>query len=150
MLRAIAPEPARDLEPADVSAVARFDAGFFGGSRQRDFSAVLAAGGRGLITEENGVIRGYLFGRVEGELATIGPGGAESPDLLGMLLARLGEQLGKSANIFLTYVLASQSAVIAAAFAMGFRATNLSIYMVRGAYTPVKRPAVIAWPPDVV
>lgn len=150
MLQAIAPAPVRALADGDVPAVAGFDAGFFGGSRQRDLHALLARGGRGLVAEEGGAVRGYLCGRVEGNLAIIGPGGAESADLLGKLLARLGDELGADANIFLTYVLASQSAVVAAAFAMGFRITNLSVYMVRGAYTPVKRPTVIGWPPDVV
>jgi len=150
MLAAIAPAPVRPIAPEDVPAVARFDAGFFGGSRQRDLRALLAGGGRGLVAGDAGTITGYLCARVEGSLATIGPGGAESPELLAALLARLGEEIATSANIFLTYVLASQSAVVTAAFAMGFRVTNLSVYMVRGAYTPVKRPAVIGCPPDVV
>jgi GNAT superfamily N-acetyltransferase len=150
MLAAIAPAPVRELTIEDVPAVARFDAGYYGGSRERDLGALLASGGRGLVAEEDGAVRGYLCGRVAGSLATIGPGSAESAELLAKLLARLGEELGANANIFLTYVLASQSPVVAAAFAMGFRVTNLSVYMVRGAYTPVKRPAVIGCPPDVV
>jgi len=150
MLATIMPAPVRELALDLLPAVARFDAGFYGGSRERDLRAHLASGGRGLVAEEGGRVRGYLCGRVEGHLATIGPGSAESADLLATLLARLGEELGASANIFLTYVLASQSAVVTAAFAMGFRVTNLSVYMVRGAYTPVKHPAVIGCPPDVV
>ncbi len=150
MLEALSPAPIRDVTESHVEALARFDWAYFGGSRQRDFAALLAAGATGLMAEDNGEVRGYIFGRAAGSLAQIGPGGAESADLLGKLFARLGERLAREATIVLTYLLASQSEVVAQALAMGFRATNLSIYMVRGAYTPVKRPAVIGLPPDVV
>ncbi len=150
MLEAIAPAPVREIGPADVTSVARFDAAYFGGSRERDFRSLVAGGGIGLAALDGDTVRGYLFGRIEGQLAMIGPGGAESADLLGKLLARLGERLGQEANIFLVHLLASQADVVAQAMAMGFRATNLSLYMVRGAYTPVMRPAAISLPSDVV
>jgi GNAT superfamily N-acetyltransferase len=150
MSQSIAPAPIRDLVSGDLETVVRFDGSFFGGSRERDFRALLDAGAVGLIAEENGRVSGYLLARVEGSLATIGPGGAESADLLGKLLARLGELLAARANIFLAYLLASQIDVISEAFSMGFRATSLSVYMVRGSYTPVKRPTAIGIPPDVV
>jgi ribosomal protein S18 acetylase RimI-like enzyme len=150
MLQAIAPAPVRDAGPDDLEAIARFDSAFFGGGRGRDFRALFASGGVGLLAEEGGAIRGYLLGKVEGNLAILGPGGAETADLLGKLLARLGEKLAVHANIFLAHLYASQPEVVHEAFSMGFRATNLSIYMVRGAYTLLKRPSVIALPPDVV
>jgi hypothetical protein len=150
MLQAIAPAPVRDVGIGDAEALAQFDRTCFGGSRERDFRALLAAGGVGLAAEEGGTIRGYLFARVEGNLATIGPGGAESADLFGKLLARLGERLAPQANIFLAHLHASQVDVVRAALSMGFRATNLTVYMVRGSYTPAKRPVVTALPPDVV
>lgn len=150
MLAAIEPAPVRNLEARDLEAVAFYDSAFFGGSRERDFRALVAAGAIGLVAEEEGAIAGYLFGRLEGNLALIGPGGADSADLLGKLLARLGERLALGANIFLAYLLASQDEVLRQALAMGFRAASLSIYMVRGATTPVRRPTAIALPPDVV
>jgi len=150
MLQAIAPAPVRDVALGDLEPLARFDSAFFGGSRERDFRALFAAGGIGLMAEEGGAIRGYLLGRVEGNLGIVGPGGAESADLLGKLLARLGERLATQANIFLAHLYASQAEVVQEAFSMGFRATNLSVYMVRGADTLVKRPSAIALPPDVV
>jgi hypothetical protein len=151
MLEAMAPAPIRELTPADLPAVAEFDSAFFGGSRERDLRALLAAGGTGLVAEDDGGrVTGFLGGRVEGSLASIGPGGAESADLLKKLLARLGERLAERATIVLAYLVASDGEVVRQALAMGFRIANLSAYMVRGAYTPVKRPSVIALPPDVV
>jgi hypothetical protein len=69
---------------------------------------------------------------------------------MAQLLARLGEEVGTGATIVLTTLFASQVDLVREAFAMGFRATSLSLYMVRGAFTGVKRPAVIGLPPDVV
>ena len=150
MLHAIAPTPLRPITEADLPALSAFDSAAFGGSRLRDFQAWFGQGAMGLAAEEGGAWQGYLCGRVEGQLAIIGPGGADSPELMAQLLARLGEELAGRATIALTYLLASQIDLVREAFAMGFRATSLAVYMVRGAYTPVKRPAVIALPPDVV
>ena len=150
MMHAIAPAPVRELVLADLEAVAVYDSAFFGGSRLRDFRALLAAGGMGLIAEERGATRGYLFGRLEETLAILGPGSADSPELMAQLLARLGERIASEATIVLTYLFASQAEVVQEAFAMGFRATSLGLYMVEGAYTPLMRPAVIGLPPDVV
>ena len=150
MLLAIEPAPVRELVEGDLPAVALYDGAYFGGSRERDFRALVAAGGIGLVAEEAGAVTGFVFGRIEGSLATIGPGGADSADLLGKLLARLGERLAPGANIFLAYLMASQDEVVRQALAMGFRAASLSVYMVRGATTPLRRPSVIGLPPDVV
>jgi ribosomal protein S18 acetylase RimI-like enzyme len=150
MMHAIEPAPVRELTAADLDPVALYDSAFFGGSRHRDFRALLAARGVGLIAEEGGAVRGYLFGRLEESLAILGPGSADSPELMAQLLARLGERIGSSATIVLTYLFASQVDVVREAFAMGFRATSLGLYMVQGAYTPLMRPAVIGLPPDVV
>ena len=150
MMHAIAPAPVREIAALDLEPVALYDSEFFGGSRLRDFRALLAAGGMGLIAEEGGAVRGYLFGRLEESLAILGPGSADSPELMAQLLARLGERIGSSATIVITYLFASQVEVVREAFAMGFRATSLGLYMVQGAYTPLMRPAVIGLPPDVV
>lgn len=150
MLQAIAPAPVRDLAPTDLESLIRFDRALFGGSRDRDFRALLAMGGVGLVAGDGDTIRGYLFGRVEGNLATIGPGEAESPDLMGKLLARLGERLANQANIFLAHFQASQLEAVREAFSMGLRAASLTVYMVRGAPGPVKAASAIALPPDVV
>jgi len=150
MLHAIAPTPLRSLAAADLPALAAYDSAAFGGSRLRDFQAWFDQGAVGLAAEEGGAWHGYLLGRIEGQLVILGPGGADSPDLMAQLLARLGEELAARGTIALIYLLASQVDLVREAFAMGFRATNLAVYMVRGAYPQVKRPEVIGLPPDVV
>jgi predicted N-acetyltransferase YhbS len=150
MMHAITPAPVREVVTADLEPIALYDSAFFGGSRLRDFRALMAAGGSGLIAEEAGTVRGYLFGRLEETLAILGPGSADSPELMAQLLARLGERIATGATIVLTYLFASQVEVVREAFAMGFRATSLGLYMVQGAYTPLMRPAVIGLPSDVV
>jgi hypothetical protein len=104
----------------------------------------------GLAVRANGNWRGYLFGRTAGQLAFLGPGSAESPELMAQLLARLGEEITARTTIVLTTIFASQVDLVREAFAMGFRATSLALYMVRGAFPGVKRPAVISIPPDIV
>jgi ribosomal protein S18 acetylase RimI-like enzyme len=150
MLHAMAPGPFRTLAAGDLDALAEFDSVFFGGSRRRDFAALMSAGATGLAMEEGGRWRGFLFGRVDGSLCILGPGSADSPELMAQLLARLGEELAPQATITLTCLLASQVDLVREAFAMGFRATSLALVMVRGNYTPSKRPAVIGLPPDLI
>ena len=150
MMHAMAPTPLRPVAEADLPALADFDSIAFGGSRLRDFQAWFGQGAVGLAAEERGTWRGYLLGRIEGQLVIFGPGSADSPELMAQLLARLGEELSPRGTIALTYLLASQIDLVREAFTMGFRASSLALYMVRGAYTPVKRPAVIGLPPDVV
>lgn len=150
MLQAIAPAPVRDLKVEYLEAVAEYDRSAFGGSRERDFRALIAAGGLGLMVEEGSAIRGFLFGRAEGNLAILGPGGADSPDLLGKLLARVGERLTPQANIFLAHLHTTPAEIVREALTMGFRASSLSISMVRGAFEPATRASAITLPPDVV
>jgi GNAT superfamily N-acetyltransferase len=150
MLMAIAPAPVRDLVTGDLAAVAAYDAGWFGGSRERDFRSLMAAGAPGLVAEENGKVIGFLFGRLEGSLATIGPGGADSSDLFGKLLARLGEGLAQQANIVLAHLPMSPVDGVRQAMGMGLRAASLTVTMMRGTHTRGSRAVALPLPPDVV
>jgi len=137
------------MEQRDLPELTTYDATGFGGSRQRDLEHLLATG-EGLLVREDGEIRGYLLGRVEDSLAFLGPGTADSPEIMALLMARLGESLEKRATIIRTCLPTAQSALVQAALGMGFRMTSTDLCLCRGDVCPDDRAQVIGLPADVV
>ncbi len=137
------------IESSDLAALAAYDATGFGGSRKRDFTQLLA-GGDGLLVREAGEIRGFLLGRIEESLALLGPGAADTPELMALLMARLGESLEKQATIIRTALPARPAALVQTALEMGFRLTSTSLCLGRGKDVPGSRATVIGMPADIV
>jgi GNAT superfamily N-acetyltransferase len=147
--------PTTELTDGDLEAVARYDAAHVGASRRTDLGALCAAGAVGLVGRDDaGQVRGYLLGRLEGNLARIGPGVADSPELMATLVARLGERLGPEAHIQQIGLPASSATLAGRALGMGFRGTGTALEMWRGRLPafehPGKRVRVVGTPPDAL
>jgi hypothetical protein len=127
----------RSLVPDDLVALERYDRARTGADRRPDL-ALLASTGAGFISEGRGDtpggVAGYLFYRALPARVVVGPGIAESPEVLAALVDAVATALpGRSAVIRAS---ASSPAVLRRAFARGFRVDHLGNLMVLGRYEP--------------
>jgi len=128
------PPSIRALRSGDLSAVERYDLARTGADRRRDI-ALLASTGSGLISvRAQDEISGYLFFRSLPARVVIGPGVAESPELMADLIDAVALELpGRGAVIRGS---AATPTVLLRAFERGFRVDHLGNLMVAGTYTP--------------
>jgi hypothetical protein len=131
---AAAPTGVRALRPDDLPAIERYDRARTVADRRRDL-ALLASTGSGLVaTGEAGKISGYLFYRPLPARVVIGPGVAESPELMADLVDGVAVTLpGRAAVIRAS---AAAPLVLLRSFARGFRVDHLGNLMVAGPYVP--------------
>jgi hypothetical protein len=128
----------RPLVPADLVAVERYDRARTGADRRPDL-ALLSSTGGGFIWDQDangaeGTVGGYLLYRALPARVVVGPGVAESGDILGALVDAVAAALpGRAAVIRAS---AAAPAVLERAFARGFRVDHLGNLMVRGPYVP--------------
>ena len=131
------PAGVRPITPADLPALARYDAFRTGADRARDL-ALLASTGSGLVCEGRddvggGGVAGYLFFRSLPARVIVGPAVAESPDLLADLVDAVTDALpGRAAVIRAS---GASPLVLQRAFERGFRVDHLGNLMVSGTYT---------------
>ncbi len=126
--------PVRQLRGEDLPAVERYDRARGGADRRPDF-ALLASSGNGFAVDgPDGALAGFLFFRSLPARVVIGPGIAESADVMADLIDAVAVALpGRAAVIRAS---AAAPSVLLRAFARGFRVDHLGNLMVKGPYTP--------------
>ncbi len=126
--------PVRQLRGEDLPAVERYDRARGGADRRPDF-ALLASSGSGFAVDgPDGELAGFLFYRSLPARVVIGPGIAESADVMADLVDAVAVALpGRAAVIRAS---GATPPVLLRAFARGFRVDHLGNLMVKGAYTP--------------
>ncbi len=137
---AAAPPGVRALRPDDLPAIERYDRARTVADRRRDL-ALLASTGSGLVATGEagnvsnvGKISGYLFYRPLPARVVIGPGVAESAEIMADLVDSVAVTLpGRAAVIRAS---ASAPSVLLRSFARGFRVDHLGNLMVAGPYVP--------------
>jgi hypothetical protein len=127
----------RALVPDDLAALERYDRARTGADRRLDL-ALLASTGGGFVAEGSRApgfaVGGYLFYRALPARVVVGPGVAESADVLAELVDAVAAALpGRAAVIRGS---AASPAVLRRAFARGFRVDHLGNLMVAGPYVP--------------
>ena len=127
----------RAFRADDLPLVERYDRARTGADRRRDLS-LLASTGSGLLAAGPGgdglPIAGYLFYRPLPARVVIGPGVAESAEVMADLIDGVAAALpGRGAVIRAS---AANPSVLLRAFARGFRVDHLGNLMVAGPYTP--------------
>jgi hypothetical protein len=130
------PRTIRAFVASDLPLVAHYDRSRTGGERRPDL-ALLASAGGGFVSETPGVpegVNGYLFFRTLPARVVIGPGVAESEEVLAGLVDAVAAALpGHPAVIRAS---ASSPLVLRRAFARGFRIDHLGNLMVSGPFKP--------------
>jgi hypothetical protein len=130
------PQTTRAFTANDLSTVARYDRARTGSDRRPDLTLLSSAGG-GFVSEvsrANGDVNGYLFFRTLPARVVIGPGVAESEDVLAGLVDAIASALpGHPAVIRAS---AASPRVLERAFARGFRIDHLGNLMVSGPFQP--------------
>jgi hypothetical protein len=143
------PPAVRALRPDDLPAIERYDRARTVADRRRDL-ALLASTGSGLVASGEaggavdvggagnvanvGKISGYLFYRPLPARVVIGPGVAESPEIMADLVDAVAVALpGRAAVIRAS---AAAPSVLLRSFARGFRVDHLGNLMVAGPYAP--------------
>ena len=137
---AAAPAGVRALRPDDLPAIERYDRARTVADRRRDL-ALLASTGSGLVATgdssnagDGKKISGYLFYRPLPARVVIGPGVAESAEIMADLVDGVAVTLpGRAAVIRAS---AATPSVLLRAFARGFRVDHLGNLMVAGPYVP--------------
>lgn len=134
---AAAPPVVRALRPDDLPAIERYDWARTVADRRRDL-ALLASTGSGLVASgdggQAGKISGYLFYRPLPARVVIGPGVAESAEMMADLVDGVAAALpGRAAVIRAS---AAAPLVLLRSFARGFRVDHLGNLMVAGPYVP--------------
>ena len=126
--------PLRAFSASDLPRVARYDRSRTGGERRPDL-ALLASAGGGFVSDAPGEgVNGYLFFRTLPARVVIGPGVAESQEVLAGLVDAVAAALpGHPAVIRAS---ASSPLVLERAFARGFRIDHLGNLMVSGPFQP--------------
>jgi hypothetical protein len=135
-----APAGVRASRPDDLPAIERYDRARTVADRRRDL-ALLASTGSGLVatgesnkTGDGKKILGYLFYRPLPARVVIGPGVAESTEVMADLVDAVAVALpGRAAVIRAS---AAAPSVLLRAFARGFRVDHLGNLMVAGPYVP--------------
>jgi hypothetical protein len=135
-----APDGVRALRPDDLPVIEGYDRARTVADRRRDL-ALLASTGSGLVaTGESGnagdakKISGYLFYRPLPARVVIGPGVAESAEIMADLVDAVAVALpGRAAVIRAS---AAAPSVLLRSFARGFRVDHLGNLMVAGPYVP--------------
>jgi hypothetical protein len=126
----------RAFSGGDLQLVSAYDRARTGAERRPDL-ALLASTGAGFISETSdkpGSVNGYLFFRTLPARVVVGPGVAESAEVMADLLDAIAAALpGHPAVIRAS---ASTPAVLQRAFARGFRIDHLGNLMVSGPYRP--------------
>jgi hypothetical protein len=139
----VAPPAVRALRPDDLPAIERYDRARTVADRRRDlallastgsgFVATGEAGGAGIIGNA-GKLSGYLFYRPLPARVVIGPGVAESAEIMADLVDGVALALpGRAAVIRAS---AAAPSVLLRSFARGFRVDHLGNLMVSGPYAP--------------
>jgi hypothetical protein len=132
----VAPPGVRALRPDDLPAIERYDRARTVADRRRDL-ALLASTGSGFVAtgEAGGAgISGYLFYRPLPARVVIGPGVAESAEIMADLVDGVAVALpGRAAVIRAS---AAAPSVLLRSFARGFRVDHLGNLMVAGPYAP--------------
>jgi hypothetical protein len=129
------PTAIRPLAPADLAQLERYDRIRTGADRRADL-ALLASTGGGFVAEgaSPGAVDGYLFFRTLPARVVVGPGVAESQDVMADLVDAVAAALpGRAAVIRAS---AAAPTVLQRSFARGFRVDHLGNLMVRGPYHP--------------
>ncbi len=132
-----APAGVRALRPDDLPALEHYDRARTVADRRRDL-ALLASTGSGLVATAQpgagGKISGYLFYRPLPARVVIGPGVAETAELMADLVDAVAVALpGRAAVIRAS---AAAPSVLLRSFARGFRVDHLGNLMVAGPYMP--------------
>ena len=135
-----APTGVRALRPDDLPALERYDRARTVADRRRDL-ALLASTGSGFVATgessnsgEARKISGYLFYRPLPARVVIGPGVAESAEIMADLVDGVAAALpGRAAVIRAS---AAAPSVLLRSFARGFRVDHLGNLMVAGPYVP--------------
>ena len=126
----------RSLVAGDLATIERYDRLRTGADRRRDLSLLASTGGGFLYRTEprSDALGGYLFFRALPARVVIGPGVAESADILAALVDAVAASLpGRAAVIRAS---ASAPALLRRAFERGFLVDHLGNLMVRGPYVP--------------
>jgi hypothetical protein len=129
------PAGIRPLAPADLGQLERYDRIRTGADRRADL-ALLASTGGGFVAEGGapGTVSGYLFFRTLPARVVVGPGVAESAEVMADLVDAVAAALpGRAAVIRAS---GASPAVLQRSFARGFRVDHLGNLMVRGPYHP--------------
>jgi hypothetical protein len=133
------PSGVRALRPDDLPALERYDRARTVADRRRDL-ALLASTGSGLVATgqtsggDGRKISGYLFYRPLPARVVIGPGVAESAEIMADLVDGVAVALpGRAAVIRAS---AAAPSVLLRSFARGFRVDHLGNLMVAGPYVP--------------
>jgi hypothetical protein len=129
------PPAIRPLAPADLPQLERYDRIRTGADRRADL-ALLASTGGGFVADgaSPGSVDGYLFFRTLPARVVVGPGVAESQDVMADLVDAVAVALpGRAAVIRAS---AAAPTVLQRSFARGFRVDHLGNLMVRGPYHP--------------
>ena len=129
------PTAIRPLAPADLAQLERYDRIRTGADRRADL-ALLASTGGGFVAEgaSPGAVDGYLFFRTLPARVVVGPGVAESQDVMADLVDAVAAALpGRAAVIRAS---AAAPTVLQRSCARGFRVDHLGNLMVRGPYHP--------------
>jgi hypothetical protein len=123
----------RPMTRGDLAAVERYDGTRTGADRRRDLALLLATGG-GVVCDGRDGLAGYLLFRALPARAVIGPGVAESAEVMAALVDGVATTLpGRPAVIRAS---AATPLVLQRAFARGFRVDHLGNLMVAGPYVP--------------
>jgi hypothetical protein len=127
----------RAFRPDDLPLIERYDRARTTADRRRDLT-LLASTGNGLMatapSADGSPISGYLFYRPLPARVVIGPGVAESAEVMADLIDGVAAALpGRGAVIRAS---AANPSVLRRAFARGFRVDHLGNLMVAGSYTP--------------
>jgi hypothetical protein len=132
------PASIRPLTPADLAHLERYDRIRTGADRRADL-ALLASTGGGFVAEAEGhgalgTVAGYLFFRTLPARVVVGPGVAESQEVMADLIDAVAAALpGRAAVIRAS---AAAPSVLQRSFARGFRIDHLGNLMVQGSYHP--------------
>jgi hypothetical protein len=122
----------RPMARGDLAAVERYDALRTGADRRRDLALLLSTGG-GVVSDGRDGLTGYLLFRALPARAVIGPGVAESAEVMAALVDGVAATLpGRPAVIRAS---AATPLVLQRAFARGFRVDHLGNLMVAGPYS---------------
>ena len=129
------PPGIRPLSGSDLADLERYDRTRTGADRRADL-ALLASTGAGFIAEgpSPGAVAGYLFFRTLPARVVVGPGVAESQEVMADLVDAVAAALpGRAAVIRAS---AAAPLVLQRSFARGFRVDHLGNLMVAGPYVP--------------
>src|SRR5207237_2017415 len=117
----------RPVMRGDVAAVEHYDGARTGADRRRDLALLLSTGGGVMCEGADGLV-GYLLFRALPARVVIGPGIAESPEIMAELVDGIAaSQAGRPAVIRGS---AASPLVLQRAFARGFRIDHLGNLMV--------------------